>query len=76
MSAPATPDVTVDADRIGAGAETLDGPGRVVALRTLDDGATVASMVESDAGTVWSLQDCRTAADLAPDGPAWWEQLR
>ena len=53
----------VDADQVGAGAYTPDGPGAVVATRTLDDGAAV-----------WSLQDARTAADLAQDGPArrWW----
>ena len=56
----------VDADQVGAGA--------VVATRTLDDGAVVACLVEAGAA-VWSLQDARTAADLAPNGPAWWERL-
>ena len=64
----------VDADQVGAGADTPDGPGAVVATRTLDDGAVVACLVEAGAA-VWSLQDARTAADLAPGGAAWWERL-
>ena len=64
----------VDADQVGAGADTPDGPGAVIATRTLDDGAVVACLVEAGAA-VRSLQDARTAADLAPDGAAWWERL-
>ena len=39
----------VDADQVGAGAYTPDGPGAVVATRTLDDGAVVACLVEAGA---------------------------
>ena len=43
-------------------ATTPDGPGEVSAMRTLADGAVVASMVQTESGAVWSLQDAESAA--------------
>ena len=64
--------VDVDGDWIGALADTPDGRGSVVALKQVE-GATMAAMIETDNGHVWSLAHVSTLEALKT---AKWERLR